>query len=71
MAPGRRLRRTGRPAAHGPPGEPGALFVIMAWERWQSLPPERKEHYKRQARQYTGRGRRVLDQRRGRRPPPR
>jgi hypothetical protein len=46
-------------------------YVLMAWERWQSLPPERKEGYKRQARQYAERGRRVLDQRRGRRPPPR
>jgi hypothetical protein len=40
----------------------------MAWERWQSLSPEQKERYKRQARDYAKRGRRLLDERR-RRPP--
>jgi hypothetical protein len=43
----------------------------MAWERWQSLPPERKERYRRQAREYAQRGRKVLVDRRGRRPPQR
>jgi hypothetical protein len=38
----------------------------MAWERWQSLPPERKEQYRRQAREYAARGRRALEDRRRR-----
>ena len=41
--------------------------VLMAWERWQALSPQEKERYKRQARDYAGRGKRMLDsQRRGR-----
>lgn len=46
-------------------------YVMMAWERWQAMPPEQKERYKRQARDYAQRGRKALDQRRrrGRRPP--
>jgi hypothetical protein len=32
-------------------------LVLMGWERWQSLPPERREEYKRQAREYAQRGR--------------
>jgi TRAP-type C4-dicarboxylate transport system substrate-binding protein len=42
-------------------------YVLMAWERWQKLPPERKEHYKRQAREYAERGRKLLEERRRRR----
>jgi hypothetical protein len=43
-------------------------YVLMAWERWQSLSPEDKERYKRRARDYAGRGRRMIDdRRRGRR----
>jgi ribosomal protein L34 len=41
-------------------------YVLMAWERWQALPPEKKEQYKRQAREAAERGRKVLDQRRKR-----
>jgi hypothetical protein len=43
---------------------------MMAWERWQSLTPQEKERYKRQARDYAGRGKRILQdsQRRGRPP---
>jgi glycogen debranching enzyme len=44
-------------------------YVLMAWERWQQLSPEEKERYKRQARDYTQRGRKALDERRKRRPP--
>jgi hypothetical protein len=44
-------------------------YVLMAWERWQQLPDEDKERYKRQARDYAERGRKVLDERRKRRPP--
>jgi hypothetical protein len=39
-------------------------FVLMAWERWQKLPDHEKEKYKRQAREYAGRGRKLLDDRR-------
>jgi hypothetical protein len=39
-------------------------YVLMAWERWQSLSPDEKERYKRRARDYAGRGRRMLDDRR-------
>jgi hypothetical protein len=38
----------------------------MAWERWQSLPPDKKERYKRQAREYAERGRRLVQERRKR-----
>jgi hypothetical protein len=44
-------------------------YLLMAWERWQALPEDRKQHYKRQARDYADRGRRLLDERRRRRPP--
>jgi TRAP-type C4-dicarboxylate transport system substrate-binding protein len=37
--------------------------VLMGWERWQALPPERKEHYKQQARSVAERGRKSLEQR--------
>jgi hypothetical protein len=39
-------------------------YVLMAWERWQAMPPEQKERYKRQARDYAQRGRKLLDERR-------
>jgi glycogen debranching enzyme len=45
-------------------------YVLMAWERWQQLSPEEKERYKKQARDYAGRGKKVLDERR-KRPPKR
>ena len=41
-------------------------YLMMAWERWHALPPEQKERYKRQAREYAQRGRKVLDERRRR-----
>ena len=44
-------------------------YVLMAWERWQQLSPEEKERYKKQARDYAQRGKKVLDERRKRRPP--
>ena len=44
-------------------------YVLMAWERWQQLSPEEKERYKKQARDYAERGRKVLDERRKRRRP--
>jgi glycogen debranching enzyme len=44
-------------------------YVLMAWERWQSLSPEEKERYKKRAREYAQRGRQTLDAQRRRRPP--
>jgi hypothetical protein len=49
--PPRLPRRAGRAARRAWP------YLLMAWERWQKLSPEEKERYKRQARQYAGRGR--------------
>ncbi len=45
-------------------------YMLMARERWQSLSPEEKERYKKQARGYAARGKQALDAQR-RRPPPR
>ena len=42
-------------------------YVLMAWERWQQLSPEEKERYKKQARGYADRGKKVLDECRKRR----
>ena len=42
-------------------------YFLMAWQRWQALPPEQKERYRRQAGEYAQRGRKVIeDQRRKR-----
>lgn len=41
--------------------------LLMAWERWQALSEEDKERYRRQARGYADRGRRVVEERRRRR----
>ena len=41
-------------------------LVLMAWERWQKLPDHEKEKYKRQAREYAQRGRKLIDERRRR-----
>ncbi|HZN90885.1 MAG TPA: hypothetical protein VFB44_18050 [Thermoleophilaceae bacterium] len=43
-------------------------LVLMAWERWQSLPPEQRERYLRQARTYAERGKKSFDERRRRKP---
>jgi hypothetical protein len=39
----------------------------MAWERWQNLPQDEKDRYKRQARDYAQRGRKLVEQRKKRR----
>ena len=44
-------------------------YVLMAWERWQSLSPDEKERYKRQARAFAERGKKTLDSQRHKRPP--
>jgi len=36
-------------------------YVLMAWERWQALPEDQKERYRRQAREYADRGRDYAD----------
>ena len=51
---------------HGRP--PPWPFVLMAWERWQSLPPEQKERYRRQAREAAAKGRAALAGRASARP---
>jgi hypothetical protein len=60
-ARGRALRRAGRSARRAWP------YLLMAWERWQKLPPEEKERYRRRARDYAQRGRRAFESRRPRR----
>jgi hypothetical protein len=40
-------------------------FVLAAWERWQALPEQDKERYRRQVRDYAERGRRAVTQARG------
>ena len=44
-------------------------YMLMAWERWQSLSEEDKERYKKQARGYANRGKALLDAQRTRKPP--
>jgi hypothetical protein len=39
----------------------------MAWERWQNLPQDEKDRYKRQAGEYAQRGRKLIEQRKKRR----
>jgi hypothetical protein len=43
--------------------------MLMAWEHWQNLSPEDKERYRKQARGYVNRGKKVLDAQRSKRPP--
>ena len=43
-------------------------YVLMAWERWQSLSAEEKERYKKQARGFAERGKKTLDEQRRKRP---
>ena len=44
-------------------------FVLMAWEHWQKLSPDEKERYKRRARDYADRGRKIVESRRAKRRP--
>ena len=60
-ARGQGLARAARTARRAWP------YVIMAWERWQALPPEQRERYLKQARGYADRGRVALEKRRKRR----
>ena len=36
-------------------------LILMAWERWQALSDEEKERYRRRAREYAERGKKVVD----------
>jgi len=55
------VKRRGLPSGRAGRAAHGARrlwpFVMMAWERWQNLSPEQRERYKRQAREYSQRGR--------------
>ncbi len=53
---GSRLGRAGHAGRRAWP------LVMMAWERWQSLPEADKERYRRMARDYAARGRRAVQQ---------
>ena len=61
LPPHNKLRRPGSVARRAWP------MVLMAWERWQALPEEDKERYRRRAREYADRGKRVVVQARQRR----
>jgi hypothetical protein len=41
-------------------------IALGAWRRWESLSPQEKERYRKMAREYAERGRKALEQRRGR-----
>lgn len=55
------MRRRGSAARRAWP------VVLMAWERWQALSEADKERYRRQAREYADRGKRMVVQARQRR----
>jgi TRAP-type C4-dicarboxylate transport system substrate-binding protein len=42
-------------------------ILLAAYERWQALPPEKREQYLRQAREYAQRARTEVEKRRPRR----
>ena len=39
-------------------------YLVMAWERWQALPAERREEYLKRARDTAGRARAAVEKRR-------
>ena len=41
-------------------------YLLMAWERWQSLPEDEKERYRARAREAAAKGRAAFEQARGR-----
>ena len=41
-------------------------YVLMAWERWQSLSPDEKERYRKRARGYVAQGKKALEAQRRR-----
>ena len=72
----RRVRRPLSARARLHAGRSAWPLILMAWERWQALPDEEKERYRRQAREYAERGskarrrRAQAARRRSRRAPP-
>ena len=64
----RQVARTGRAGTAARGARRVWPYVLMAWERWQSLSPEEKERYKKRARGYAERGRKALEEQRRRRP---
>ena len=58
--------RIGRVAAGSRRAAP---VILAAWERWQALPEEDKERYRRRAREYAGRARRAVEDAQRRRGP--
>jgi hypothetical protein len=68
--PPRIPRKTGAPSGFARAGAAGRRawpLVLMAWERWQALPEEEKERYRKQAREAAARGRAALERARARR----
>jgi len=39
-------------------------LIVVAWERWQALPPKQRERYLKQARSYAERGKKAIEKRR-------
>ncbi len=64
----RQVTRTGRARGAARGARRVWPYVLMAWERWQSLSPDEKERYKKRARGYAEQGRKALDAQRRRRP---
>ena len=64
-----RPRRFGRTRSAASGARRVRPYVLMAWERWQSLSPEEMERYKKQARGYMNRGKQALEAQRRKRPP--
>jgi hypothetical protein len=56
-----RMRRAARNARRAWP------IILMAWERWQNLPQDEKDRYKRQAQAYAKRGQKLIEDRRRKR----
>jgi hypothetical protein len=57
----------GRLTRLGPAARRAWPLILMAWERWQALPPDQRERYMKQARGYAERGRKAFEKRRKRR----
>jgi hypothetical protein len=60
-------RAKGRLTRVGPAARKVWPIILVAWERWQALPPEERERYMKQARGYADRGRKAIERRRRRR----
>ena len=68
--PPRLPRRTGAQSSFSRATSAGRRawpIILMAWERWQSLPEEEKERYRERAREAAAKGRAALEGRRRKR----